>query len=260
MTVASALVRLYPPGIRARWGGDIEGEATAIGPRAWFDTAVAAGKLWLHPSDWPETSVGQTRRVLATVVVAVLAVVVMLLRATGPSSITANAGHLAGAAWLVPILVGLALATPLPPLGRVAVARLITVVVRTVVAPVAAFAVLVVIAHSGLISHPTGVGHALLVGYYWATVGFVGLHLCVLTVRVARVAVLPSTRRLRHGLVLVGLGLTLAAAQTVPTAVEFGSVVRTGGLAALAAVVLAAAVDLRRIRPGGAPPTTISQP
>lgn len=116
MNIPAVLVGLYPPAIRRRWGAEIAREAQLAGPRSWFDTLVGAMKLWLHPSDWPQTSVGQTRRVVATALVAVTTTAALLLRAALPTPLTASVEHPATSVWLAPILVGLALATPLPPL------------------------------------------------------------------------------------------------------------------------------------------------
>ncbi|MFF1613272.1 hypothetical protein ACFVYA_36365 [Amycolatopsis sp. NPDC058278] len=207
-------------------------------------------KLWLHPSDWPETAHGQTCRVVATALVAVTATAALLMRAVGPASLTANIGHLTTSAWLAPILIGLALATPLPPPRRDAFGRLTATAVRTLAAPALALVALFLLAHSGLIGQPNGIVHVLLLGYYWATIGFAGIRLCALMARVGRIAVVPSTRRLCFALLLLGTGLALAAAQTlIPFRGE--SVVLSCGFAALAAALLIAGLDLRRNPAGG---------
>ena len=235
MNVPAHLVRLYPPGIRERWGSEIVHEAQLAGPRSWFDTAAGAARLWLRPSDWPETASGQTSRVLVTAFVAVITAGALLVRAAGPVSPTS--------AWLVPILAGAVLAAPLPPLRRAPLARLAATAARTLGAPVLAFGVLLALAHSGLVAHPAGVVDVLLVTYYWATLGFIGIHGCLLAARVGEIAVPPSTRRLRLALLLLGAGLALASAQSLAA----GVVVPSGGFAALAAAVLSAGIDLRRI-------------
>jgi hypothetical protein len=96
-----------------------------------------------------------------------------------------------------------------------------------------------------LIVHPTGVADALLIGCYWATLGFIGIHLCLLTACVGRIAVLASTRRLRVALLFLGAGLALGAAQTL----RAGTPVLSCGLAALAVAVVITGLDLRRIAP-----------
>lgn len=243
MNVAGLLIRLYPPGIREQWGSEIAREARAAGPGSWFDTAAGAAKLWLHPSDWPQTTSGQTSRVLATGFAAVTAAAALLVRAAGDTSLTASVEHPATSAWLAPILAGAALATPLPPLRRIALGRLATAAARTLIAPVLAFGMLFLLAHSRLIVHPTGVADVLLVAYYWATLGFIGIHLCLLVARVGRIAVLPSARRQRLALLFLGTGLALAAVQTL----RGDALVLSCGLTVLAAVVLRAGLDLRRI-------------
>lgn len=257
MKVSALLVRLYPPAIRRRWGDEIAHEADLAGRRSWPDTAVGAVKLWLHPGDWPETTAGQTSQVLVTAVVAVVTTVVLLLRAAAPVSLTATVDHPATSAWLLPVVSGVALASPLPPLRWVAFNRLVTATFGTLAAPVFAFAVLFSVAHSGLADHPGGALRVLMLGGYWATLGFAGIRLCRLAVRVGRIAVVPGTRRLRLGLLFLGAGLALAAAQTL--AVPGGTppvatAVPACGLAALAAAVLTAGADLRRAPSGKARP------
>ncbi len=243
MNVPTLLLRLYPPGIRERWGSEIVHEARSAGPRSWCDTAAGAVKLWLHPSDWPETASGQTSRVLATAVVAVTTAAVLLVRAAGPASLTGSVDRPATSAWLAPILAGLAFAAPLPRLRWAVLGRLAAAVARTLIAPVLVFGILFLLAHSGLVVHPTGVVDVLLVGCYWAVLGFIGIRLCLLTARVGRIAVLPSTRRLGVALRFLGAGLALAAVQTL----RAGSLVLSCGLAVLAAAVFITVLDLRRM-------------
>lgn len=175
MTVAAALlVRLYPPAIGRRWGTDIAREVEQAGPRAWFDTAAGAVRLWLHPSDWPETAVGQTRRVVFTALAVVSMTVALLLRAVGPAPLAVATGHLTTGAWLVPVAGALLLAMPVLPLRAAVLGHLGAVAIRTLALPLLALATLFLLAHSGLVDHPAGGAHALLLGYYWATLGFVG--------------------------------------------------------------------------------------
>ncbi|WP_210717034.1 hypothetical protein [Amycolatopsis acididurans] len=187
MNVPALLPRLYPPGIRERWGSEIVREARLAGPRAWFDTAAGAAKLWLHPSDWPETASGQTTRVLATTFVAVTTAAALLVRAAGSDVLTASVDRPATSAWLAPILAGVALAAPLPPPHWAALGRLAAAAARTLIAPGLAFGILFLIAHSGsspastaAVSHgdprelirkalpkqfPTGIGKATQIGW-----------------------------------------------------------------------------------------------
>jgi hypothetical protein len=250
MSVPALLVRLYPPAIRRRWGSDIAREVELAGPRSWFDTIAGAVKLWLHPSDWPETTSGQTGRVVATALVTVITTSAMLVRAAGPIPLTTDVNHLASSAWLVPTLIGLALSCPVPPLHGAAFGHVAATAARTLAAPVLALAALILFAHSGLVGHPTGATHMLLLGYYWATLGFVGIHPCLLMARIGRITAIPSARRLRLAVLLVGIGLALAAAQTLTatllnTALHIGPVVLCCGLAVLAAATLVAGLDLR---------------
>jgi hypothetical protein len=256
MNMPALLVRLYPPAIRQRWGADIARDVELSGPRSWFDTVAGATKLWLHPSDWPETTVGQTRRVVATVLVVVAMMVAMLLRAVDPDPLASNVSH---SAWLAPILVGLALSAPLLPWRGAVFGRLAAVVARTLVAPGLALAVLFLLAHSGVIDHPVGAMHLLLLGYYWATLGFVGIHLCLFMERIGRITITPSTRRLHLALLVFGVGLAFGAAQSLTvslrSSLHIGLMVQSCGLAALAAVVLVVGLDLRRNLTDGSPPS-----
>ncbi|HVV24943.1 MAG TPA: hypothetical protein VHF06_36265 [Pseudonocardiaceae bacterium] len=249
MTVAALLVRLYPPAIGRRWGADIAREVDRVGPRTWFDTAAGAVRLWLHPSDWPETAVGQTRQVVVTALAVVSMTVALLLRAAGPAPPAVVTGHLTTGAWLVPVAAALLLAMPVLPLRAAAFGRLGAVAVRTLALPLLALTTLFLLAHSGLVDHPTGGAHALLLGYYWATLGFVGIRVCRFVARAGRIAVAPSTRRLRAALVLMAVGLALAGAQgltaALRTGVHPGALALSCGLVALAVAVLAAGLDLR---------------
>ncbi|RSM45724.1 hypothetical protein DMA12_12605 [Amycolatopsis balhimycina DSM 5908] len=185
--------------------------------------------------------------------VTVVTTVVLLLRAAGPTSLTATVDHPATSAWLLPIVAGVALASPLPPRHWVALVRLIAATARTLAAPALALAALYFLAHSGLADHPAGALQPLLLGWYWATLGFAGVRLCLLMGRVGRIAIMPSTRRLHVALLFLGAGLALAAAQTlvIPSGtLPVATAVSACGLAALAAAVLIAGLDLRRIPPG----------
>ncbi|MGI5200466.1 hypothetical protein ACQEU6_02505 [Spirillospora sp. CA-108201] len=73
MRAATLISGLYPPAVRPRWGTEISIEVSEAGIRCWPDAAAGAARLWLHPSDWPETLAGQTRRVLAVALFAVAA-------------------------------------------------------------------------------------------------------------------------------------------------------------------------------------------
>jgi hypothetical protein len=258
MSIPALLVRLYPPAIRQRWGADIARELCVAGSRSWFDTVVGAGRLWLRPGDWPETADGQTRRVLLIALVTITTVLALVLRAAGSVPLTTGVGHVATSAWLALVLLGLALSMPLPPLGGLALGRLVAAAARTLAAPALALAALFVLAHSGLVGHPHGGMRVLLLGYYWSTLGFAGYRLCLLVARVSRIAIMPGTRRLRLALVFVGAGLALASAQNIaailPSGPAAGGLVLSGGLAAIAAAVLAVGLDLRTERAGGPPP------
>ena len=251
MSMSTALTRLYPPAIRQRWGRDIAREVELSGPRAWPDTVIGAAKLWLHPGDWPETSTGQTGRVVTTALFAVVTALVLVLRAAGSTPLTSSADRLGTSTWLVPVVIGLALSIPLPSLHGAAFGRLAAAATRNLAMPVLPLVALYVLAHSGLADHAVGPQHILLVVYYWATLCFVGIGLCLLVARVGRVAVMPSKRRLSVALSLAGTGLSLAAAETfataVRTAVDIELLTLCCGLAGLAAAVLTAALDLRRI-------------
>lgn len=184
---------------------------------------------------------------LAAALVAVTMTAGMLLRAAGPTPLTANVSHPVTSAWAAPILLGLALATPLPPLRWAAFARLTVEAARTLVAPALAVLALYLIAHSGLIDHTTGGVRLLLLGDNWATLGFVCVRLCLVVVRIGQIAIIPGTRRLRLALLFAGTGLAFGAAQILASALRAGTVTLSCGLAALAVPLLVAGLDLRRI-------------
>jgi hypothetical protein len=252
VNVPALIVGLYPPAIRQRWGNEMTREVATSGPRSWLDTVIGAARLWMHPSDWPETMTGQTRRVLAVALFAVATVAALLLRADGqPSaSLPADLTHPAASAWLAVTLAGVALAAPFPPLRWGALGRLVAATVRTLAVPVLALLAMYLAAHSGLIGQPTGMVHVLLLGYYWTTLGSTGLCLCALMARIGRIAIMPSTRRLCLALLLIGAGLALAACQSLAatplTTLHAGTLAVSCGLAVLATAVIVTGQDLLR--------------
>jgi hypothetical protein len=249
---ASALIAgLYPPAVRERWGAEIRHEVSESGIRSWPDTVAGAVRLWLHPSDWPETLAGQTRRVLAVALFAVSAATALLLRATEPSAtLTADVRHPGTSLWLAPILLGTALAVPLPPLRWDALRRLAAAAIRTLAAPAGAVLAMLLMAWSGLVEHPAGFARGALIAYYWATLGFTALRLCTLIARITQTATMPTTRRLSAALLLIGTGLVLAAGQSLLaiawTAPDLGSLTATLALCILAAASISTGHDLRR--------------
>ena len=70
MRPSALMAALYPPAVRERWGAEISRQVSESGIRSWPDALLGAARLWLHPGDWPETSDGQTRQVLADIFVA----------------------------------------------------------------------------------------------------------------------------------------------------------------------------------------------
>ncbi|MFB7597177.1 hypothetical protein [Streptomyces sp. NPDC056160] len=253
MNAATLLTRLYPPPVRDRWGDDISHEVSASGIRSWPDTLAGAARLWLHPGDWPETFAGQTRRVLTVALFALTAATGLLLRSAEPSTtLTADIRHPATSLWLVPLLLGIVLAAPLPPLSGAALRNLAADALRTLAAPTAAVVALCLTAWSGIAEHLTGFAGTAAVTYYWLTLGFVALRLCVLVARISRTATLPTTRRLSTALLHIGTALALAASQNllaaVRTALRPGSLTETLALGFLAATAISVGHDLRQQR------------
>jgi len=249
MNAATVLTRLYPPAVRERWGADIGDEVAAAGMRSWPDTVAGAVRLWLHPADWPETSTGQTRRVLTVALFALAAVAGLLLRHAEPSAtLTADLRHPVTSLWLAPVLLGIALAAPLPRPERAMLRRTATTAVRVMAAPAAAVAALCALAWSGAAGHPKGGAGAALVLCYWLTLAFVAFRLCSLVARLARTSPLPTTRRLSTALLFMGAGIALAACQNIAlarTAVHPGAVAESVALGVVAAAALGTGRDLR---------------
>ncbi|HEX3955020.1 MAG TPA: hypothetical protein VHZ03_00135 [Trebonia sp.] len=253
MRAATLLTGLYPPAVRERWGADLSREVSASGIRSWPDTLAGAVRLWLHPGDWPETFTGQTRRVLTVTLFAITAATGLLLRTVAPSTIlTADIRHPATSLWLAPLLFGIGLAVPLPPLRGDALRHLTTVTARTLAAPAVAVLAMFLVAWNDVIEHATGFADAALVLYYWITLGFVALRLCTLVARVAPSAALPTTRRLSVALLYMATGLALAASQSllaiVRTAPHPDTLAETLTLGLLAATAISIGRDLRRKR------------
>lgn len=126
------------------------------------------------------------------------------------------------------------------------------VTARTLAAPVLALLMLYLVASSGLIGHLVDAPRGVRLGYYWTTLGFAGLHLCTLAVRITRITVTPSTPRLRGALLLLGSGLALAAVENLTitrhSALGTGTLALSLGLAAIATAVLTTGHDLRHAR------------
>ena len=115
--------------------------------RSWPDTLAGAGRLWLRPRDWPETSSGQTRRVMTVMLYAITALTGLLLRSSEPSALlTADPRHLATSLWLAPLLLGGLLAVPVPAVRRGALRPLASVAIRSLTAPAVAVALLLTLA------------------------------------------------------------------------------------------------------------------
>lgn len=248
MSAATVLIRLFPPAVRERWGAEISDEVSASGIRSWPDTVAGAGRLWLHPSDWPETVPGQTRRVLAVAVFTVTAATALLLRATEqPPTLTADLAHPATSTWLALILLGVGIGSPIPPLRRPALRRFTRDAIRTLTAPAAAILAMLVLANSGLVEHPTGFTHAALIVYYWATLAFTAWRLRALTARLASTARMPTRTRLRTALLLLGTGLAFAAVQSAVawSRPQAGSIPLTLALGLLATATIRVGHDLR---------------
>lgn len=251
MTAAAFLTRLYPPAVRQRWGADIAREVSAAGIRSWPDTLTGAARLWLHPADWPETFTGQTRHVLTVTLAALTATTALLLRTTAPSAaLTADRHHPVTSLWLLPVLIGVAVAAPLPSLRARTLRRLAAAVVRTMTAPAAALLALLCLAWSGVARHATGPADTAMTAYYWLTLAFTALRACTLIARITPTTTVPSTRRLSAALVLVGTGLALATGQNLTAALRSGhhpgAFAQTVALALLAATALTVGRDLRQ--------------
>jgi hypothetical protein len=235
---------LYPPAVRQRWGAEIGREVAESGIRAWPNTMAGAGRLWLHPGDWPQMYPGQTRRVVAVALFVVAACVGLLLRASDTANhLTTDVRQPLTSFWIVPIVLGLGLAVPLPPWRWRALRTLAGQAIRGLIAPTVAFLALFLIARSGRAEHPAGLARGGLVAYYWTTLGFIAFSLCRLVARAAMLAHLPSARRLRASVGLTGIGLALAAGQSLLAMVRTGP--RAGSLAMVLILIVVAAGTIR---------------
>jgi hypothetical protein len=252
MTAAAVLVALYPPGVRDRWGSELRTQVAESGMRGWPDTVAGAIRLWLRPSDWPENVAGQTRRVVATMLFGLMAASALVLRAVEPTpAVTADPTRPATSLWLVPLVAGLGLAAPWPPLRWVMLRRVALDALRVLAAPTAAVAAMFAVAYSGLVDHPAGWLHIGVIGYYWATLGFVASRMCALVARVGRLAAAASLTRLRAALFLAGCGAGLGAGQglaSLPAVPAGSTMAMVVALGVLASVSVWAACDLGNAR------------
>lgn len=254
MSAASLLVRLYPPAVRARWATEISREVSESGVRSWPDTVAGAVRLWLRPSEWPETPAGQTRRVLVVALFAVTAAGTLVLRAATPSAtLTADVHHPLTSLWLAPVLLGMVLAAPLPTPRWRTVCHLTAVTVRTLAAPALAVSAMCLTAWSGVVDDPSATVDVVAVAGYWGVLGFTAVRACALVARVARTATMPTTRRLRMALLIVGVGLALAVGQSLlvlvraAAAPEAGTLAVSAALSVLAAAAISVGRDLRGV-------------
>jgi hypothetical protein len=251
MSAATRLAALYPPSVRERWGAELSAEISRSGMRSWPDALAGAGRLWLRPRDWPETSSGQTRRVLTVMIYAFTALTGLLLRSSDPSTLllTADARHPATSLWLAPLLLGGLMAVPIPAMRLGVLGRLTSVAIRSLAAPAVAVAVLLALAWGGVNATPASFASGALKLYYLLTLGFVALRLCRLIARTAGIAAVPSARRLFMALTCLAVGLTLAAVQSlaglVQTSPQPDSLGVAVALALLAATTISAARDVR---------------
>ncbi|MBY8882135.1 hypothetical protein [Actinacidiphila acidipaludis] len=251
MTPAGLLTRLYPPAVREQWGDELTREISASGVRCWPDTVAGAVRLWLHPSDWPGSRTERARHDLTVALAGVVASTALLLRSVAPSAtMTADIRHPVTSLWLAPLLLGVLLAAPLPPLRSASLVRLARTAVRTLAAPAAVGAALVVTAWSGVARNVTGYPDAALVLAYWLTLGFAALRMCTLVARAGGATTPPTPRRLRAAFLLTGTGLAFGAGQRLlpaaTTGLHPGALAQGLALALLAATTVSAGHDLRR--------------
>ncbi len=253
MSAARFLAGLYPPAVRERWGTDITDQVSASGIRSWPDTLLGATRLWLHPADWPESAACQTRRVLTVALFALTAATGLLLRTVDASAtLTADIRHPVTSLWLAPLLLGICLATPLPPLHGNVLRRVAAQTIRTLAAPSAVFLSMCLLSWSGTTAHLTGLAEAAALTYYWITLGFVAVRGCTLAARAARMVAPPSTRRLSAALLFLGTGLACATGQSLLSIAKSAphpvALAQAVGLCLLAVTALSVGNDLRAAR------------
>lgn len=250
MNASALLVALYPPAVQEQWGAEIRRDVVEGGVRCWPDTLTGAVRLWLHPGDWPETFTGQTRRVLAVTLFVVTAVTALVLRAQLPPAVTTDLRHPTTSLWLMPVLVGVGLATPFPRLRWNTLRDLAGLALYALKLPAVAFLALFLIAHSGHVEHPTGFVRAALIVCYWGTLIYTAVRVCGFVDRATRIAAIPTTHRLRAAFMLFGTGTALAATQsavnTVQVGADVGSLIGLLTLGIAAATTIRAGQDLRR--------------
>ncbi len=252
MTIARLLVRLHPTAVRDRWGAELEQQVIEAGPRSWANTVLGAASLWLHPALWPEPTTEHRRRALATLAFIITVLTGLLLRATGNQFLGATPQQLGSSGWLLLVFLGIIAATPMPRARPSALVHLAVVTVRTLGVPVVAFLAMFVAANSGLVDHPTGVVHVILISCYWAILVFAGARTCMLIARTRGDTSAPSVGRLRVALSLIGSGLALAVCQLLAAMAEtrpsVAGVATAITLMSFVAIVAATAHDLHTAR------------
>jgi hypothetical protein len=233
MSVTRALVGLYPPAVRARWGPELEEEARRDGPRGWPDLAVNLIRLWAHPAIWPATSVARRRARAANLAIGLTGA--GWLTGHALLELSASVPRALAHSWVLEVcdavtFLGFLLVLPLP--HPSAWPALSAVAARRLSAPVLLGAGVAAVAN-----HPS-VGRSLPLLICW----WLALSLAVVQVArtVASVEPPPGPRRLTIGLWFAVLGLTSSAAVFISATLATGNDMTAGIIAGSCLATLAA--------------------
>lgn len=140
---------------------------------------AGAIELWLHPGAWPETSIGQVRRIASTLTFALAVTAALVTRRFGPAQLAPTGHHPARAVWLLLLVAaGVALVAPAPRLQSTAFARALGVTARTMALPAIATLTILAVAHTGWVEHPAAPVRAVLAIGYWAVLALGGVRIC----------------------------------------------------------------------------------
>jgi hypothetical protein len=251
MNVSRALVGLYPRPFRERWGSALEGEARAAGWRSWPDLVITMLGLWIHPAVWPAASVTQRRVRAATLTIAVTAFGWLTGHAVleMTSSVPRGLAH----SWVLNLcdmltFLGFALVVPLPRLRRHAVADLVELTARRLVVPVMLGGGVVAAVNSGANPDAWPFLRSGVIACWWGSLALGTLQVVRTVADLDLTTVTaPGPRRLRLGLWLAALGLTLSGSVILVSTIAVGND-NLAGIAAGAGLVALAIASTGTVR------------
>lgn len=206
MSLASALLTLYPRPIRERWGADLRAEIQAGGWRTVPNALAGAAGLWLHPGIWPAASPRQRRLRMTTMAVAAALACWWVCLAAAELDDRRSPLITAG---MTLIAAGLLFLAPLP-VAR-GLARTSRIALTRLAVPAALGAGVVAAVHTGAGDAPAAV-RALVVACWWTALALGALQVCRIIAATGPYVIPPRPARLRLGTAVLTAGSAADAA------------------------------------------------